>query len=418
MPKLITLLLAAALSAPAQSGVDVRPALDLDDLRTFADVFGYIKQHYVDDVDDRTLLDAAIRGMLSELDPHSAWLSPDELAGLEESASGRYGGLGVEIQVHESFLEVITAMENTPAARAGIRTGDRIIAIDALRLDSRNAAEATRWLRGAPGTRVELTVERDDQEDPLEFMVTRELIRVPNITARMLEPDLGYLRISSFSHNAGAALDEAFANLSAQNALLNGLVIDLRGNPGGVLGASVAVADRFLNGGLVVYTDGRSEHGRLEFSATAGDMTGGLPLVVLVDRGSASAAEIVAGALQAHGRALILGERTFGKGSVQTVWPLRNGTGMRLTTARYYTPNGRSIQAEGIEPDVTATGNGVVDSNDTRRREADLDRHLPGDRPADEPARPAPADYEDLVLAEAVKLLRSAQLLTRKLPVD
>lgn len=414
MQRLIPILFAAALVAPVPSGAEPRPGLSLEDLRSFADVFGYIKQHYVDDIDDRTLLEAAIRGMLTELDPHSSWLSAEELAAMEESAAGRYGGLGVEIRVHDDFLEVISAMDDSPAARAGIKTGDRIIAIDAEPLDRHNTAEAIRRLRGDPGSEVGLMIEREGREGPLEFVVTREFIRVPNVTTRMLESDIGYLHISSFQHTTGTTLDQAFAGLRVANPGLSGLVLDLRGNPGGILSAGVAVADRFLDSGLLVYTDGRSDHGRLEFSATDGDITGGLPLVVLVDRGSASAAEIVAGALQAHGRALILGERTFGKGSVQTVWPLRNGTGMRLTTARYYTPDGRSIQAEGIEPDVPAGSYRVVENPDARHREADLERHLPGSGEQNQTDHIPTLAEEDYVLFEAVNLLKGAQLLSRK----
>lgn len=393
----------------------VEPQMSLDDMRAFADVFGYIKDHYVEDIDDRVLLQAAIRGMLDELDPHSAWLSAEALSGVNEQTTGRYGGLGVELEIHDGYLEVVTAMDDTPAAAADLRPGDRILAIDGRALAGTDSHAAINRLRGEPGTSVSLTVAREGGATE-DMLLTRRVISVASVKGERIEGEYGYVRISSFQHDTAASLDDTFADLQAGEPALSGLVLDLRSNPGGVLSASVAVADRFLDDGLIVYTEGRTDDSQLDFEAHPGGPMEDIPLVVLVDQGTASAAEIVAGALQAHDRALILGERTFGKGSVQTIMPLRNGSGMRLTTARYYTPDGRSIQARGIDPDVPVGHYRLVAREAApERREADLERHLPaaGDRPAMDNGNEVSAET-DYALYEALNLLKGARLLSRQ----
>ena len=324
----------------------------IEDLRAFADAWGYIKDQYVEEIDDRKLLEAAIRGMLSELDEHSAWLSPAELSTVEEQATGRYGGLGVRITVQERHLQVIAAVGNSPAERAGLQPGDRIVAINQTRLDETNAGEATEWLRGPPGTRVALTIERDGVDEQLEVDVTRDIIQRESVTLEVLPDRFAYLRIDSFQQSTASELDAALETIEAMPEPAAGLILDLRDNPGGMLIGAVAVSDRFLSDKLVVYADGRGDDEKLRLSTHPGEVLEGVPMIVLVNRTSASAAEIVAGALQDHGRAIVLGETTYGKGSVQTIWPLRNGGGVRLTTSLYHTPSGRMLNGKGIVPDV------------------------------------------------------------------
>lgn len=381
----LCLIVAFALASPVRAG------LGLDDLRSFTEAFDYIQRHYVEDLDEQDLLHAAIRGMFAELDSNSAWLSADDMDAMEATSSGRYAGLGVRIQVHEQWLEVLAAMPGTPAARAGLRVGDRIVAVDGRTLADGSADQAAARLRGEPGSAIALTVERDDVP-LLELNVTRELIHVASVTSELLDADLGYLRIRSFQYNTAGETADALRDLARRQPALAGLVLDLRGNPGGVLNAAVAVADQFLNDGLIVTTESRGHTERRRYAANSGDMADGVPVVVLVDRASASGAEIVAGALQANRRAVIMGETTYGKGSIQSVWPLANGTGMRLTTSRYFTPDGRAIQAKGIEPDV---------------------RHTP----PEEVGTDAPTDHDhdghDPIVSDAVRLLNSARVLSR-----
>ncbi len=371
----LTLLLGAASSRADQLG--------LEDLRAFADAWGYIKSHHVDEVDDRTLLNAAIRGMLSELDVHSVWLDADEFRNVEEQASGRYGGLGIRIAVQDDHLRVIDAIGDSPARRAGLQPGDRIIAIDDEALTPDNTSMATTWLRGTPGTDVALTVERDGEDDPMRIALRREIIHRSSVSVEQLPGGYASIRIRQFQQNTARELDDILANLQRQAEPPAGLVLDLRDNPGGMLHTAVAVADRFLASKLVVYTESRNSAENLSLSTSPAERLKGVPMIVLVNRGSASASEIVAGALQDHGRAVILGEKTYGKGSVQTVWPLVNGGGIRLTTARYFTPSGRAIEAMGIEPDVVTSANRAPD----------------------------PETGQDPLVLEALTLFRSARLL-------
>lgn len=383
---LVTLIgLLTVLSSPLDAEIERNSLVGVEDLRAFADAWGYIKDHYVEAVDDRRLLEAAIRGMLAELDEHSSWLAPEQLRVVEEQATGRYGGLGIRIAVNQDHLQVVSAMGDSPAGRAGLMPGDRIVAIDHTQVTEDNANEAVEWLRGAPGTLIALTIEREGQGGSLEMSLTREIIRRSSVSLQILEGELVHLSIQQFQQSTATELDEAIADALEHLGALNGLILDLRDNPGGMLQAAVAVSDRFLSDKLVVYADGRGKSEALRFTSNPGEVLPGVPLVVLVNRSSASAAEILAGALQDHERAVILGEETFGKGSVQTIWPLRNGAGMRLTTSHYHTPSGRMIQSGGIVPDVLS---GSLLS-------------------------PADASADDALLAEAVLLLRSAERLHR-----
>ena len=367
--------------------------LPLDELRAFTGVLDAVKQDYVEPVQDKALLENAIRGMLSNLDPHSAFLDAEAFQDLQIGTSGEFGGLGIEVSQEDGFLKVIAPIDDTPAQRAGIRAGDLIIRLDDVSVKGMPLADAIQRMRGKPNTAITLTVVREGARKPLKIKLIREVIQVRSVKGRLLEPGFGYLRITQFQSKTDQNLRQALQEIEQQNkGPLRGVVLDLRNNPGGVLNGAVDVADEFLDNGAIVQTKGRGNGSDQSFKATPGDLLKGAPLVVLVNSGSASASEIVAGALQDHRRALILGERTFGKGSVQTILPLGNGTAVKLTTARYYTPNGRSIQAEGIEPDIKLKPLKVADGADSSDpdpvKEADLTGHLRNDR--NNPDNPAP----------------------------
>lgn len=355
-------------------------ALPLDELRTFTDVFGRIKKDYVEQVSDKDLLESAIEGMLTGLDPHSSYLDKDSFKELQVGTSGRFGGLGIEVGMENGFVKVIAPIDDTPAQRAGVEAGDLVIRLDDKPVKGMTLSDAVKVMRGKPGTDITLTIVREGSDKPLSITITRDVIKVKSVKTRMLEPGYGYLRVTQFQSKTGETLRDSLSNLKKENdGKLQGLIIDLRNNPGGVLNAAVAVSDAFLNKGLIVYTEGRDESSRLSFNATPGDMLNGAPIVLLVNGGSASASEIVSGALQDHHRALIVGEKTFGKGSVQTILPLNNGSAVKLTTARYFTPSGRSIQAKGIEPDIILAGLEVKSADNKgfkRLTEANLSRHL------------------------------------------
>ncbi len=325
----------------------------LETLRLFAEAYSRIKQNYVESVDDKELIEHAIRGMLEGLDPHSDFLMGDDYLDLKESTHGEFGGLGIEVGTENGFIKVIAPMDDTPAQKAGVKAGDLIIRLDEKPVKGMSLSKAVKLMRGKPGTELMLTILREGEEQPLQIKVVRDIIHVVSVKSRLLEEKFGYIRISNFQIATARNLLEKVEKLQQQTeGSLQGLILDLRNNPGGVLTAAVAVSDAFLDHGLIVYTEGRTADSKITYSATANDILDGAPIVVLVNEGSASASEIVAGALQDHRRAVIIGQQTFGKGSVQTVVPVMDGAAIKLTTARYYTPQGRSIQAEGIKPDI------------------------------------------------------------------
>ncbi|MGB1906607.1 MAG: S41 family peptidase, partial [Spongiibacter sp.] len=342
-----------ALLAETESTEDTaasEAALPIQALRNFADVFNQIRHSYVEEVDDEELLKSAIRGMLSGLDPHSDYLDADSFDNLQSHTTGEFGGLGIEVGMENGFVKVVAPIDDTPAQRAGIQPGDLIIQIDNQPVKGMSLQEAVALMRGPKGSKITLNILREGVNAPIEVELRRDTITVASVRGEMLQPGYGYLRISQFQSRTGQDLRKELEKLKATRGGLRGLVLDLRNNPGGLLQASVQVADTFLSDGLIVYTEGRLPNAYSRYMAnsdTPGDST---PLVVLINGGSASASEIVAGALQDHRRAIILGTQSFGKGSVQTVMPLRGDGAMRLTTARYYTPSGRSIQALGVSP--------------------------------------------------------------------
>ncbi len=327
--------------------------LPAEDETLLAEVLDRIHDDYVDRTDDRELMSNAIRGMVGELDPHSAYMNAEEFEDLRIATAGNYSGIGVEVTLESGVIVVIAPIDGSPAARAGIRPGDTIVAIDGRPIGKALLADTIASIRGEPGTVVNLTIHREAAADPLEFAVERAVVSVHSVRQEMLEPGYGYLRISQFSETTGPDIGGALRALQRQaGGHLRGLVLDLRNNPGGVLDAAVEVSDAFLDSGIIVSAQGRSEESRFRMEAAAGDLLQGAPVAVLVNEGSASASEIVAGALRDNGRAKLLGRRTFGKGSVQTVMPLRDGHALKLTTSRYFTPAGVSIHERGLEPDI------------------------------------------------------------------
>lgn len=349
--------------------------LPLEEVRMFTEALDRIRMAYVEEVDDKTLLENAIRGMLSGLDPHSAYVIENDFDTLQENTTGEFGGLGIEVGRENGYIKVISPIDNTPADKAGIEAGDLIIQIDGRPTRQILPQEAADLMRGAPGSEVTITVAREGQE-PFDLTVTREIIAITSVRSRMLEPGYAYLRISQFRVNTSNELEEEIEELYAENDEIKGLVLDLRNNPGGVLQASVGVVDAFIDQGRIVYTEGRIEGNDMEFMATTNTVAGDVPLVILINNGSASASEIVAGALQDHARAIVMGTRSFGKGSVQTVMPLGEQRAIKLTTSLYFTPSGRSIQAQGIDPDI------VVENAFVTRRSRNIaqvsESNLPG----------------------------------------
>lgn len=411
---------AAAKPAPA-----AQPTLPLEDLRLFAKAFENIRTGYVSEISDAKLLEYALKGMLSELDPHSAYLDSSSLEELQTHTTGEFGGLGIEVGGDENGVKVISPMDDTPAAKAGILAGDVIIKIDGTLLKGLPLDEAIEKMRGAKGSKTELTIMRAGQTKPLVFNLVRDVIKVKSVRGEIIADHFIYLRIAQFQVKSGEELSATYANLAAKTKP-KGVILDLRNNPGGVLQASVAVADIFMDGGLVVYTQGRLAQSNEKFFAQPKDLTEGIPLVVLINEGSASASEIVAGALQDSKRALIIGTRSFGKGSVQTVVPLTDEKAMKLTTALYFTPNGRSIQAQGIEPDIR-----VERANITRAEgetlsvsEAELSGHLANgtggkeikaqEREKEREKAANNLQTKDNQLFEALNLLKAINLLHKK----
>lgn len=403
--------------------------LPLDELRTFTQVFAKIKSDYVEDVSDKKLLEDAIRGMLAGLDPHSAYLDQDAYKDIRIGTTGEFGGLGIEVGMEDGFVKVVAPIDDTPAQKAGVEAGDLIIRLDDTPVKGLSLSEAVKIMRGKPGTDIVLTIVREGEERPIKITITRSVIKVKSVKSRTLEEGYGYVRITQFQSRTGENLRQAILKIKKENKnKLKGLVLDLRNNPGGVLSAAVSVSDTFLNNGLIVYTQGRISDSKLKFKATPNDMLEGLPLIVLVNGGSASASEIVAGALQDHKRAVIMGAPTFGKGSVQTIMPMLDNTALKLTTARYYTPSGRSIQAEGIVPDIALERvkvTSVKQPEIERLKEADLSRHLSNGngkkektgskKKGEKKESLASSDYQ---LYEALNLLKGLSLLRDRTAVN
>ncbi|MDD5391452.1 MAG: S41 family peptidase [Thiothrix sp.] len=377
---------------------NVEAAPPLDELQQFSEVYSRIKDNYVEEVKDKDLMTNAIRGMLNGLDPHSSYLDEEEFKELQVGTSGEFGGLGIEVGMEDGFVKVISPIDDTPAQKAGLQAGDLIIRLDETPVKGMTLNDAVKLMRGKPGTSINLMVVREGKDKPFKVSIKRDIIQVKSVKSRILESGYGYVRITSFQAKTTEALLETLDTLKKDNkGNLRGIVLDLRNNPGGVLNAAVGVSDAFLESGKIVYTEGRVADAKMEYTANKGDSLGSAPMVVLVNRGSASASEIVAGALQDHKRALIVGQKTFGKGSVQTVLPLDEKTAVKLTTARYFTPSGRSIQAEGIVPDIELKPLKVKDAeNDAADdfdplSEANLTKHLanPNGKAAEEAAKPA-----------------------------
>jgi carboxyl-terminal processing protease len=398
-------------------------SLPLNELRSLTEVFGRIKQDYVEQVSDKDLLDNAIRGMLAGLDPHSSYLDAEGYKELQVGTSGEFGGLGIEVGMEDGFVKVIAPIDDTPAERAGVKAGDLIIRLDSKPVKGLTLHQAVNIMRGKVGAPIVLTIVRDGVDKPLEIKIIRDTIKVKSVKHRSLSDGFGYVRISQFQSHTGDNLADALEKLRKEfKGEIKGLVLDLRNNPGGVLNAAVEVSDAFLDKGLIVYTQGRVPDSELRFNATPKELLEGAPLVVLVNGGSASASEIVAGALQDHKRAVIIGERTFGKGSVQTILPLQNNTALKLTTARYYTPSGRSIQAEGIKPDIVLEPIKVTtleEQASMRLKEADLTGHLEGDEEV--PAKGKEGEKESVSLAqsdyqlyEALNVLKGLHILKQQ----
>ena len=380
-------------SAVAQKEAGLAP-LPIEELRAFTEVFGRVKSDYVEPVEDKRLITQAINGMLTGLDPHSAYLDQEAFRELQVGTQGEFGGLGIEVGMEEGFVKVIAPIDDTPASRAGVKAGDLIVKLDDASVKGMTLTDAVKRMRGKPNTQITLTIVRKGETKPIVVTLTRAVIKVQSVKAKLLEPGYAYFRVSQFQEHTGENLAAAITRLFKENqSAMKGIVLDLRNDPGGLLNGAVAVSAAFLPpGALVVYTDGRTEDSKMKLSASPENYLRGrsrddflkrlppevktVPMVVLVNGGSASASEIVAGALQDHRRAVVMGQPTFGKGSVQTILPLGNNTAIKLTTARYYTPNGRSIQAKGIVPDIPLDDATVDKTAGLRLREADLTKHL------------------------------------------
>lgn len=428
---LILLIFVFSLSLERSGGLIVNADNDktFQKVKIFSEALSEIQKKYVEDKDSKDLIYGAIKGMLGTLDPHSAFLTPEEFKELEIETSGIFSGIGIEITLKDGILTVVSPIEGTPADKAGMRAGDKILQINEKNTKNMGLNEAVRLIRGTKGTKVNLTILHEGEKEPKKLAITREVIPIKSVKYKNLEDAYGYIRISTFQDKTTEDFQAALKKLEATKGGLKGLVLDLRNDPGGLLNEAVKIADEFLDSGLIVYTQGRIKEQNLKFFAHPNKTQRLYPIVVLVNEGSASASEIVAGALQDQKRAIILGTQTFGKGSVQTIIPLDDGSGLKLTTARYYTPSGRSIQAKGITPDILVKGKPLKkgetpDKEPRALREKDLERHMEDDPgkakpPVKEPEKEAPKelpndvkktveeDADDPQLASALHLLKS-----------
>jgi carboxyl-terminal processing protease len=421
-------LFALVLSAGAIAD-EAKPAtqglLPLEELRTFTRVYDHVRNGYVDEIEDSQLLEYAIKGMIAELDPHSAYLDKEAYADLQASTSGEFGGVGLEVSIDEGFVKVVTPIDDSPSAKAGVLAGDVVIRIDDKPVKGMDLNKAVNMMRGPKNSPIKLTVMRDGVDQPIDFNLVRDIIKVQSVRTRTLEQEYFYIRIAQFQLDTGKEVAKKLRDHLKKNPATKGVILDLRNNPGGVLQSSVEVADAFLDGGQVVYTQGRQDNSNISYYAEAGDLTNNLPMVVLINDGSASASEIVAGALQDHKRAVIMGTRSFGKGSVQSVIPISNDRAIKLTTALYYTPNGRSIQAQGIEPDVNVERVQIAGiQQGVTTTEADLARHLNGKgkeinskERASRRISSAELLREDNQLHEALNLLKGLNIFIERSPL-
>lgn len=415
-------LVAPAIAKKSQPDLSDLPA---EELQTLAEVYGRIKSIYVDDVDSKELIQDAIRGMISGLDPHSAYLDKEEFKDMQVSTTGKFGGLGIEVTMEDGFVKVVSPIDDTPAQRAGIQAGDLIIKLDDTPVKGLKLSEAVDIMRGEPGTDIELTIVREGETAPITTTIKRAIIKVRSVRNRMLDDGYGYVRISQFQDRTTDDTVKAIKAMKKENGgSLDGLVLDLRNNPGGLLTSAVGVSDAFLKDGDIVSIRGRDERDQVTYSAESavrGDVTDGIPVVVLINGGSASASEIVSGALQDHRRAVIMGRKSFGKGSVQTINPMRHGDAVKLTTARYYTPSGRTIQATGIEPDIKLSRVKVerIDNNGFEPiSESQLQGHLEGENEQkkttttkdDTPEKSEDLINKDFQLYEALNLLKGLKV--------
>jgi len=409
--------------AEKENSLAAHQSIPLEDIRSLSEVFGKIKQNYVEEIDDKELLENAIRGLLSGLDPHSAYLDKKAFTDLREGTSGEFGGLGIVVGMKDGFVNVISPIDDTPAERAGVKSGDLIIRLGEKNVKGMTLEDAVKIMRGKPDTDILLTIVREGKDKPLKIKITRAIIKVQSVRSKTLEDGFGYIRVSAFQERTGADLRKAITKLKRENnKKIKGLVLDLRNNPGGLLSAAVEVSDAFLENGVVVSIKGRDASNTTTYSAKGLDLINEAPIVVLINGGSASASEIVAGALQDHKRGIIMGTLSFGKASVQTVVPLGNGSALKLTTARYYTPSGKSIQAKGITPDIVLDDIKVSKKDDNgfkQTKEKDLSGHLEnGDADEDEFNNAAEKVKEKLSLAkedyalyEALNLLKGISLI-------
>ncbi len=448
--------IALSLNYPAIADKEVKQDLPIDELRTFAEVFGKIKSDYVEPVEDKKLIDEAINGMVSGLDPHSSYLDPDAYKELQAGTQGEFGGLGIEVGMEDGFVKVVSPIEDTPAYKAGLKTGDLIMQLDDTPVKGMTLNDAVKKMRGKPDTPIKLTIIRKGENKPLIFTLMRAVIKTQSVKYKLADDGYPYVRITQFQEHTGEDLAKALKTMRGKSKEpFKGLILDLRNNPGGLLNAAVGVSATFLpKDDLVVYTEGRTEDAKMHLTANAENYVRGgesedylrdmpeelktVPMVVLVNGGSASASEIVSGALQDHKRAVIMGTQSFGKGSVQTILPMNNGSAIKLTTARYFTPNGRSIQAKGIVPDIIveeSTVNSIAGDMGMSLREADLTNHLANpidgedapkpasktddpkdkkDKSADKNIQMEPGSKNDYQFNQALNLLKGLQILQHK----
>jgi carboxyl-terminal processing protease len=379
---LVGMALGFFLAAQWVPSVSAVPRQDYESLEAFTNILSIVKKNYVEDVDTKNLVNGAINGMLSSLDPHSAYLTPELYKELQMDTQGRFGGLGIEITVKGGILTVVSPIEDTPAAKAGVKPGDQIFKIEDEFTKDMTLVDAVKKMRGPKGSKITISVKREGVPELINFTLMRDTIRVQSVRSRNLEEGYGYIRLAQFQERSDRDLQKALEKMAAEKAGLKGLVLDLRNNPGGLLTQAVRVADLFLDSGMIVYTEGRIESQKQKYFAQKDGSWMDFPIVVLVNGGSASASEIVAGALQDHKRAVVLGTKTFGKGSVQTILPLDDNSALRLTTARYFTPKGRSIQAMGIVPDIVVESAPPQDAKaDEKKRSGLREENLPGHLP-------------------------------------